>query len=109
MLICFDKIEDEVNKNFRGGEKNTVVKKFADDNNLIMQIKLEPGASIGLHKHETDSEIVYILQGKGRVLYDDGQEELKIGVCHYCPKGHSHSMMNDGTEDLIFLAIVPQQ
>ena len=44
----------------------------------------------------------------GMRAYDDGCEPLTVGSCHYCPKGHSHSLINDGDQDLIFFAIVPQ-
>ena len=68
---------------------------------------LEP--SIGLHTHDTSSEIIYILKGRGKVLYDGGYEEVEEGLCHYCPKGHEHSLINDSDEDLIFFAVVPEQ
>ena len=71
--------------------------------------RLVPGASIGLHTHEAGSEIVYILSGEGKALYDGGQETLTAGDCHYCPKGHSHSLINGGGEDLVFFAVIPQQ
>lgn len=109
MIIDFSKIKESVITNFYGGDDNTIAKMHVDDMNRIMLIKLEPGASIGLHKHENGSEIVYILQGKGKAIFDDGQEELQPGSCHYCPKEHSHSLINDGAEDLIFFAVVPQQ
>ena len=38
-----------------------------------------------------------------------GQETLTAGDCHYCPKGHSHSLINGGGEDLVFFAVIPQQ
>ena len=53
--------------------------------------------------------MIYILQGEGKALYEDREEELYAGVCHYCPKGHSHSVINNSDEDLIFFAVVPQQ
>lgn len=109
MIIDFSKIQESVIANFYGGENNTVSQMHVDDMNRIMRGKLEPGASIGLHKHENGSEIVYILQGKGKAIFDNEQEELQTGSCHYCPKGHSHSLINDGDEDLIFFAVVPQQ
>ena len=34
-------------------------------------------------------------------------EILTAGDCHYCPEGSSHSFVNDGSEDLIFHAVVP--
>lgn len=108
MLLTFDKIEETVIPQFKGGEKETVARMYVDNNNRIMRVKLIPGASIGLHTHETSSEIVYILSGAGKMLYDDTCEPLSAGSCHYCPKGHTHSLINDSEDDLIFFAVVPE-
>lgn len=109
MLIAFDQMEDTVLANFKGGEKELCAKMYLDPLNRIMRGKLIPGASIGMHTHETGSEIIYILEGEGKVLYDGGCERLAAGSCHYCPKGHTHSLINDSTEDLHFFAVVPEQ
>ena len=38
----------------------------------------------------------------------DGKKEiLKPGTVHYCPMGHSHGMVNKGTEDFVMYAVVP--
>ena len=62
----------------------------------------------GLHTHEGSSEIVYVLSGTGKALYGGGEERLAPGDCHYCPEGHAHSLINDGTQTLKFFAVVPQ-
>ena len=74
-----------------------------------MRAKRIPGASIGLHTHETSSEVIYILEGEGKVLYDGAYEAVSAGSCHYCPKGHTHSLINDSEKDLYFLAVIPEQ
>ena len=109
MIIDFNKLDKTVIKNFRGGEKELSAKMFTDENGKIMCATLIPGASIGLHTHETSSEIVYILSGKGKAMYDDTTEDVFAGTCHYCPKGHAHSLINDSEEDLVFFAVVPEQ
>ena len=109
MLIDFSTMEETVSPHFKGGEKETAARMFTDENGKIMRGRLIPGASIGLHTHETSSEIIYILSGMGKVLYDGGSERVTPGQCHYCPKGHSHSLINDGAEDLCFFAVVPEQ
>ena len=81
---------------------------FADGCNRIMRGRLEPGCSIGLHTHEGSSEIVYVLSGTGKALYGGGEERLAPGDCHYCPEGHAHSLVNDGTQTLEFFTVVPQ-
>ena len=82
---------------------------YNDELGKIMKGRLIPGASIGLHTHETNSEIIYVLEGQGKVLYDGAYETLSAGSCHYCPKGHAHSLINDSTADLVFFAVVPEQ
>ena len=109
MLIEFDKMETTVIPYMRGGEKEVSAQMYADSLGKIMRGTLIPGASIGLHTHETSSEIIYILSGKGKILYDDGCEPLEAGSCHYCPKGHAHSLINDQEEgNLEFFAVVPE-
>ena len=90
MLIQFDQLQENIIPQFRGGEGNTVNRMYADPNNKIMRGLLAPGCTIGLHTHDTSSEIIYILSGKGKVLCDGEYEPLEAGSCHYCPKGHAH-------------------
>lgn len=108
MKVDFTTMEETVIPQFRGGEKETRARMFTDEHNRIMRGVLIPGASIGLHTHEGSSEVVYILSGTGKALYDGGEERLSPGECHYCPEGHAHCLINDGTEDLVFFAVVPQ-
>lgn len=109
MIIDFENMQEKVLENFNGGEKALIAKMSVDERNKILYGKLEPGATIGLHTHDTSSEVIYILEGNGKVLYDGEYEEVKAGICHYCPKGHEHSLINDSDADLIFFAVVPQQ
>ena len=109
MIIDFSIMEEKKLTEFKGGKGDTIARMHTDEMGKIMYGKLEPGASIGFHKHETDSEIIYILSGKANFLYDGETEEITAGGCHYCPKGHSHSMINNGDENLIFFAVVPEQ
>lgn len=109
MIIDFAVMEQTVLHEFKGGNKDTTAQMYVDKLGKIMKGRLEPGASIGMHTHETSSETIYILSGTASILYDDGVEEVSAGSCHYCPKGHSHSMRNLSEEDLLFFAVVPEQ
>lgn len=109
MIIDFSSMQKTVIPNFYGGEKETIARMFNDGKNKIMYGKLVGGASIGVHTHETSSEIIYILEGSGKVLFDGEYEALAKGMCHYCPKGHAHSLINDSESDLVFFAVVPEQ
>ena len=109
MKLCFSQMEETPMPQFKGGEKTTYSRFVDDCVNRIMMNRLEPGASIGLHTHESNSEIIYILEGDGAVLYDGAYEDIHAGQCHYCPKGHAHSLMNHSQADLVFFAVVPNQ
>ena len=108
MLIDFKNMEENIVANMRGGEKEVALKAFSDGMNKIMMGKLIPGASVGLHTHETNSETIYILEGNGQVLYEGEYIPLTAGDCHYCAKGKSHSLMNNSEADLRFFAVVPE-
>ena len=110
MLFEYDKIEEKVIPQFKGGEKEAYVKMYHDEKNRIIHGRLKPGASKGMHTHETNSEIVYIISGTGVVIIDGEREELRPGICHYCPKGHTHTMINTAeNEDLVIFAVIPEQ
>ena len=108
MIIDFSNIGQETLMNFNGGEGELLTCNYVDSKNKIMMSCLKPGASSGYHIHEQNSEIVYVISGEGYFRYDGLIERCKPGDVHYCPMGHSHAMYNDGTEDLVYLAIVPE-
>ena len=107
MLIDFNSIPEKIIPNMRGGEKEAAMRICDDGLCKIVQGRLIPGATVGLHTHETDSETIYILSGTGKVLCDGVYEPLQAGSCHYCAKGHEHSLINDSDGDLCFFAIIP--
>ena len=108
-MIDFNKYDEIVMQNFYGGEGNVIIRKFEDENNKIMKIRIPKDSSIGLHCHETTSEIMFILSGKGKVILEGEEEILSGGSCHYCKKGQTHTLINIGEEDLVFHAVVCQQ
>ena len=109
MTIDFEKISPVTTPNFKGGEKEYTNRSYVDDLCRIMKGTLIPGASIGEHSHDASSEAIYILSGVATVICDGQRETLLPGQCHYCPKGSTHTMKNNGTEDLVFFAVVPVQ
>lgn len=94
-------------KNFKGGKKTLRTQLFSDDSVKILHGFLEPGASIGEHVHKDDYEILFILSGCGTIIEDGVSTPIYAGDCNYCPRGHSHSLINDGVLILEFYAVVP--
>ena len=108
MIIDFDKIKEESVMNFKGGQGELLTRNYVDGKCKIMKSCLRPGASSGLHRHEGNCEIVYVISGTATFHYDGGVETASEGQVHYCPEGHSHYMKNNTANDLIYLAIVPE-
>lgn len=108
MKIDFNKIDEKVIKNFKDGEGEFIAKMFVDGDNKVINAKLTPGSSIGMHCHDTSSETMLILSGNGKVIFEGEEIYLSAGDCHYCPKGKSHTLINCGDVDLEFFAVVPE-
>ena len=108
-MLKFYEMPDTVLDQFKGGEGSTITKMFADDLNRIFLGRLQPGCSIGMHIHDTSSEVIYVLEGEGTTILDGVTEVLRPGDCSYCKKGSTHTLMNKGRQDLVFFAVVPQQ
>jgi quercetin dioxygenase-like cupin family protein len=105
-MIDFEKIPEVVIPHLKGGEGFVRSRAFVDEKNRIAKNTLEPGASIGLHTHENDCEIVYVISGVMTTYLNGVKEVTKAGQCHYCPKGSSHSIANETKEDLVCLCVV---
>jgi len=109
MIIDFNQMKEEMLPHFKGGEKYMMAKKIDDGTNKILLSRLIPGASVGHHVHDTSCEIIFILEGEGKSYVDGEEKMVGPGFCQYCPKGHSHQLVNTGTKDLVFFAVVPAQ
>jgi len=68
--------------------------------------ELDPGAEVGFHVHEGESECYYILSGKG--LYNDNGDWVpaKSGDVTFTPAGTGHGLKNTGSEKMTFMALV---
>ncbi len=67
------------------------------------------GSKVPRHKHETEEEVMYFLQGKGQFITDEEVIELKPGICIYNPPGSFHEIVNTGDEILKFVWIYSPQ
>ena len=108
MQIHFDKLETQVISGMKGGQGEARLQSYSDGVNKIMKLVLAPGAFLGEHTHVGNSETIYVLSGAGTMLCDGVEEPLTPGVCHYCAEGHTHKLMNTGTEPLTVFAVVPE-
>ncbi|MDR0816806.1 MAG: cupin domain-containing protein [Desulfovibrio sp.] len=71
---------------------------------------LQPGASIGMHKHEDNEDAYIIVTGKGVFTDSNGKETpVKAGDITIARKGESHALKNTGKRPLKFLDVVAAQ
>jgi mannose-6-phosphate isomerase-like protein (cupin superfamily) len=71
----------------------------------LAQAVVKPGKTTLLHRLK-NSEVYYIVQGKGLMYIDDETKEIKSGEVVYIPPNSTQKIKNIGNEDLIFLCIV---
>ncbi len=92
--------------NFKGGEGYVEANGFVNETGKIMFIRILPGSTVGLHTHEGSSEYIYGLTGKAKCIYDGVEEWITPGVVHFCPEGHSHTVIPE--TEFTAVAIVPE-
>lgn len=73
---------------------------------LVSVITLESGNSLGLHKHEKEVELYYILEGEATIFEGETSYKAQVGDVIITGNGGSHAIENQGKEELKFLAIV---
>ena len=79
MIIDFSQIKEESVMNFKGGKGELCTRNYIDGKCKIMKSCLRPGASSGLHTHEGNCEIVYIISGTATFYYDGENQRADSG------------------------------
>ena len=69
-------------------------------------ISVKPNASLSLQMHHKREEHWVIVHGKGKVILDDSELDVKDGSYIYIPKGCKHRISNESSDDtLIFIEV----
>jgi quercetin dioxygenase-like cupin family protein len=64
-------------------------------------IRVAPGSRVRpAHSHPNGEEIIYIINGHGRVLIDGKVEPVKAGCAVLFPKGKIHMLENQSDEEM---------
>ena len=111
MIINRSEMKIENKEKMRDGNGITTITHLVNCENeknvrLIAEITLPPGASIGEHCHDKETEYYLILSGNG-LVNDNGKEiEVKTGDSIITGGGASHSIANNGDTPLVFTAVI---
>lgn len=95
-----------------GGIGRTIISKHIVEGTvshikMMANVVLEQGASIGYHKHTTDSEVYHIIKGQAEFIDSDASvNTVGPGACCVIEKGESHGIINIGDDILEFVAIL---
>ena len=75
----------------------------------VNQSRCPPGRTVcPFHRHHREDEVFYIQSGRGILRYGDTVREIGPGDCISCPAGgEAHQIANPFDEDLVYLAIGP--
>jgi mannose-6-phosphate isomerase-like protein (cupin superfamily) len=104
-------MKKETRERMRDGEGSVHFIHLADcekENHLrlLSEITLPPGASIGNHRHDNETEYYLILSGAGEVDDDGAVKPVKAGDAVITGNGASHSIRNTGDVPLVLHAVI---
>jgi quercetin dioxygenase-like cupin family protein len=69
-------------------------------------LRIEPGGHIGIHNHINRPAVVYAIKGVDTVTLGDGEKVvLEPGDMGQATKATTHWHKNDGTEDVLLVAV----
>lgn len=111
MIVRREAMRTEIKEQMRGGEGKVHFAYFVPNDTeknarMLAELSLEPGASIGYHQHDNETEYFFFIAGTG-VAVDNGEEfPVKAGDVMITGNGGAHSVENTGAVPLVFNAIV---
>ncbi len=110
MITRSEQQSHSIREFMRGGRKfveHTLLSSALPERVRIFNIlTLVPGASIGYHVHEDETELFYFMEGNGRVQDDDAFFDITAGDSMATFSGHGHAVENTGDTDLVILAVI---
>ena len=87
----------------KGRGKNALVfdaKDFDTPLKFIRYVEMEPGSSIGIHRHGENEEIYVVLSGNGVMTVNDESQSVKPGDVILNKPGWRHGLENTSQEPL---------
>ncbi|MDD2402953.1 MAG: cupin domain-containing protein [Lentisphaerae bacterium] len=112
MIKKTDQLRCETREKMRGGDGCVRIEHLWEPksemkslNRMVSRLILEPGSSIGAHRHDGEDEIFYIVRGTAQVDDDGNIAVLKAGDTILTGNAQ-HSLKNIGDDTLEVLAII---
>jgi mannose-6-phosphate isomerase-like protein (cupin superfamily) len=101
----------EQKEKMRDGEGTVTLTHFVDGSTqhharMLAEITLPPGASIGKHQHDGETEYFIFLEGTGTVNDNGAETPIKPGDVMITGDGAFHDVKNTGSVPLVFNALI---
>ena len=112
MIYKASELPEEYRERMRGGEGTVQISHAAAAGTLPAglrlhaQLTLPPGAGIGEHAHERETELFYVLQGEGEMLQDGVWTPLSPGDATSTGGGQTHALRNTGDGPFVVMATI---
>ncbi len=107
-----EQFRTEVREKMRGGEGSVKIEhmweageEMKSGNRMAARLVLEPGCSIGAHRHDDEDEMFYIIQGSAEVSDNNVISVLSAGDT-ILTGNSEHAIKNIGKDTLIVLATI---
>lgn len=69
---------------------------------VLSQTILHAAQNTNGHYHEGQEEVYFFVHGRGRMIVDENEMEVKAGDIVLIPDGLFHKVFNTGESDLVF-------
>ena len=109
-----DELAEEKRESVRGGAGRALLRHYLSQGdmagvNSVSVVTLDPGASVGEHRHEGTEEFYLLLEGRGTGFLDGDPFEVGPGDAFLVREGYTHGLANGPSSPLVFLAILTKK
>ena len=77
---------------------NVLAKQNTDGNYYVFEVVTPPGHGIPPHVHDSEDELIYVLEGEFGIMLGDKQFQAKSGDEIYFPRHIPHAFQNTGSK-----------
>lgn len=112
MIKKKEQLRHAVIEHMRGGEGEIQLEHLLENSetgertSLCSVCTVNPGCSIGLHTHDTNAEIYYMLEGEAELNQNGQLCTIQAGDVVFTSDGESHSVANRGDQPAKLLAVI---
>jgi mannose-6-phosphate isomerase-like protein (cupin superfamily) len=108
MVTNVHEVTPEVAENVRDGIGTVSAHKLIDlfpgsSIKSVGVVRLEPGASVGDHSHQSEEDFYYCISGTGIVVDNGVEHPFTPGTLQITRSGESQAIRNTGETELVFL------